>query len=135
MKKVFTVGVFDYFHLGHLRLFKQAREHGDYLTVAIQDSEDITRTKPNATQFYSTAERIELILALKIVDEVIVYRDVDTVLKQVEFDVFAVGEDQDHEGFRRAIRWCAENGKEVVRLKRTAGISSSDIKTRIEKLD
>lgn len=37
MKKVLTVGVFDYFHLGHLRLFKQAREYGDYLIVAVQE--------------------------------------------------------------------------------------------------
>ena len=32
MKKVITVGVFDYFHLGHLRLFENAKKLGDYLT-------------------------------------------------------------------------------------------------------
>lgn len=37
MKKVVTFGVYDYFHLGHLRLFKNARELGDYLIVAVQD--------------------------------------------------------------------------------------------------
>lgn len=41
---------------------------------------------------------------------------------------FAVGEDQNHAGFQRAIEWCKENGKEVVRMKRTPGICSSEIK-------
>ena len=54
MKKVLTVGVFDYFHLGHLRLFKQAREYGDYLIVAVQEEDYIHKTKPEAIIFYST---------------------------------------------------------------------------------
>ena len=33
MVRVLTVGVYDYFHLGHLRLFENAREYGDYLVV------------------------------------------------------------------------------------------------------
>lgn len=128
MTKVFTVGVYDYFHLGHLRLFKQCREHGDHLTVAVQDGDCILKTKPNAHIFYTTEQRIELISALKIVDEVIIYHDVDKIITEVNFDVFAVGEDQNHEGFQRAVKWCEENGKKVVRLKRTPGISSTMIK-------
>ena len=128
MKKVITVGVFDYFHLGHLRLFKNAKKHGDYLIVAIQDGECILKTKPNATVLYTTEERIEIVSALKIVDEVIVYKDVDTILPEMDFDVFAKGEDQIHEGFQRAVEWCHENGKEVVIIPRTPGICSSDIK-------
>ena len=128
MKKVLTVGVFDYFHLGHLRLFKQAREHGDYLIVAVQEEDYIRITKPEAKIFYSTEQRMEIVQSIKIVDKVITYKSVDTLLPQVEFDVFAVGEDQDHDGFQRAIVWCEEQGKEIVRLKRTPYISSRMIK-------
>ena len=56
MKKVVTFGVYDYFHLGHLRLFKNARELGDYLIVAVQDGNYILKTKPNAKVMYTTEE-------------------------------------------------------------------------------
>lgn len=132
MKKVITVGVFDYFHLGHLRLFENAKKLGDYLIVAVQDGDCILKTKPNANVLYTTEQRIELVRALRVVDEVITYRDVDKTLPTVDFDVFAIGGDQTHEGFQRAVKWCEENGKEVVRLPRTPGICSSAIKSRLD---
>ena len=134
MKKVITVGVFDYFHLGHLRLFENAKRLGDYLIVAVQDGDCILKTKPEAEILYTTEQRIELVKALRTVDEVIVYQDVDMILQQVDFDVFAKGPDQNHPGFQRAIKWCEDNGKEVVVLPRTDGISSSEIKKRIKSL-
>lgn len=135
VKRVITFGVFDYFHLGHLRLFKHAKALGDYLIVAVQDGDSILKTKPDATVFYSTAQRIELVKALRMVDEVILYQDVDRTLPQLDFDVFAIGSDQTHPGFQRAVRWCEENGKAVVRLARTPGICSSSIKRQIDSLE
>lgn len=134
MKKVITVGVFDYFHLGHLRLFENAKKLGDYLIVAVQDGNCILKTKPDANILYSTEQRLDLIKSLRVVDEVIIYQDVDKILPKVEFDIFAVGEDQTHAGFQRAIKWCQENGKEVIRLPRTPGICSSKIKDQLETL-
>lgn len=135
MKKVITVGVFDYFHLGHLRLFENAKKLGDYLIVAVQDGDSILKTKPDAKVLYTTQQRIDLVKALRVVDEVIIYQDVDKTLPQVDFDVFAIGGDQKHEGFQRAVKWCKEHGKEVVPLPRTPGICSSDIKKQLETLE
>lgn len=134
MKKVITVGVFDYFHLGHLRLFENAKKLGNYLIVAVQDGDSILKTKPNAHVLYTTEQRIDLVKALRVVDEVIIYEDVDRTLPEVDFDVFAIGEDQTHAGFQRAVKWCEEHGKEVVRLPRTPGICSSEIKASLEEL-
>ena len=131
MKKVVTFGVYDYFHLGHLRLFENAKTLGDYLIVAVQDGNYILKTKPNAKVMYTTEERKELVGALRVVDEVVDYRDVDVTIKTLDFDVFAIGEDQNHEGFQRAIKWCEDNGKEVVRMRRTPGICSSEIKNKL----
>ena len=129
-KRVITFGVFDYFHLGHLRMFKQAKQYGDYLIVAVQDGDYILRYKPEASILYSTAERVELIEALRIVDEVVIYQSVGTeILEKINFDILALGEDHRGQRFDNVADWCLEHGKAVVRLKRTPGISSSDIKS------
>lgn len=132
MKKVITFGVFDYFHLGHLRLFQNAKRLGDYLIVAVQDGTYIQKYKPNAKVLYTTEERMELVRALKVVDEVVIYRDVNEDIKRLDFDVFAIGEDQTHSGFQQAVSYCEKEGKQVVRMKRTEGISSSEIKDQIK---
>ncbi len=134
MKKVITVGVFDYFHLGHLRLFENAKKLGDYLIVAVQDGDSILKTKPDAHVLYTTEQRIDLVKALRVVDEVIVYQDVDKTLPEVDFDVFAIGGDQTHPGFQRAVKWCEDHGREVIRLPRTPGICSSQIKSQLNSL-
>lgn len=131
MKKVLTVGVFDYFHYGHYKLFENAKKLGDYLIVAVQDGDYILKYKPEASILYTTEQRLELISALRSVDEVVIYYDVDKIVKEVEFDVFAVGGDQNHAGFMRAVEWCKANGKEVITLPRTPGICSSDIKKNL----
>lgn len=134
MKKVLTVGVFDYFHIGHLRLFENAKKLGDYLIVAVQDGDCILKTKPDAKILYSTNERVDLVKSLRVVDQVIIYQDVDKVLPTIDFDVFAVGGDQTHIGFQKAIEWCESHSKEVIRLPRTPGISSSDIKKQLVRV-
>ena len=134
MKKILTFGVFDYFHLGHLRLFRQCMEHGDYLIVGVQRDEYVARFKPDGECFYTTEERMEMVRALRVVDEVFAYDTLGPgVLEQTDFDVLALGEDHIGERFDAIERWCSEHNKSVVRLKRTAGISSSSIKAVLKK--
>ncbi len=131
--KVLTVGVFDYFHYGHLKLFERAKALGDYLIVAVQQDQQIHKTKPDAKILYNTAQRMEIVGALRYVDQVIEYDQVDTTIQTVDFDIFAIGEDQTHAGFQRAKQWCEENGKQVVLLKRTPNICSSGIKEQLDR--
>ena len=132
--KILTFGVFDYFHIGHLRLFKQCKEHADYLIVAVQKEEYILKFKPDAKVLYSTDERIEILSALRIVDQVIPYSTVCIdELQKIDFDILALGEDHVGERFDLITNWCEENNKKVVRLKRTRGISSSKIKDELDK--
>lgn len=132
MKKILTFGVFDYFHLGHLRLFKQCKNFADYLIVAVQNGEYIKNFKPDSKVLYSTEERIEILEALRIVDKVVVY---DTVciesLEKIDFDILALGEDHIGERFDIITQWCKEHDKSIVRLKRTPGIASSEIKEKL----
>lgn len=129
MKKILTVGVYDYLHIGHVNLFRRAKELGDYLIVAVQDSDFILKYKPNTKILYNTDERMYMVRSIRYVDEVVVYTDVDRIVKEVDFDVFVTGPDQIHEGFQRAMQWCRDNGKETVVLPRTEGISSSQLKS------
>ena len=131
MKKILTVGVFDLIHRGHVELFRRAKDLGNYLIVAVQDSSYIKKYKPEALILNSTEERMYMVKAIRYVDEVIVYYDVDEIVKQVDFDLFVTGGDQCHAGFQRAIQWCKEKGKGHVVLERTSGISSSDLKTKM----
>lgn len=125
MKKVFTVGVYDLLHIGHINLFKNARALGDELTVAVQTDECILKYKPEAKMVNSTEKRLFMVSSIRYVDHVVTYDDVDEIVKLVDFDIFAKGPDQIHAGFQRATEWCKAHGKEVVVIPRTEGISST----------
>ena len=112
-------------HIGHILLFKHAKELGDKLIVAVQDDDVVKKYKPDTQMVYTTEERMYMVSAIRYVDEVVVYRDVDKDIKSIDFDIFAKGPDQCHAGFQRAVEWCKANGKEVVVIPRTEGISST----------
>lgn len=134
MKKVLTVGVYDLLHIGHVELFRKAHRQGDYLIVAVQDSDVVLAFKPDAKLVYSTEERCYMVRAIRYVDEVVVYQNVKDIVKTVDFDVFVKGPDQGHAGFQEAVRWCEEHGKQVVTLPRTDGISTSELKELIRNM-
>ena len=101
MKKVLTVGVFDLLHIGHIELFRKAKALGDYLIVAVQDSDYVFQFKPDASLVYSTEERCYMVSAIRYVDEVVVYRNVGNIVDEVDFDIFAKGPDQSHVGIKQ----------------------------------
>lgn len=131
MKRYLTVGVFDLFHYGHLRLSKQIRSLDSHceLIVAVQKDEFILKYKPNVKVYYNQNIRKEFLSSIKEIQKVVFYTDVDKIVKEVDFDVFCLGEDQNHQGFMQAVEFCKSHNKEVLCLKRTQGISSTDIRT------
>ena len=124
-KTALTFGVYDMMHIGHILLFKRAKEQGDKLIVAVQDGDFILKYKPDTRIIYTTEERLYMVSTIRYVDEVVTYQDVDKDIQHIAFDVLVLGQDQNHAGFQRAIEWCRQHGKEVVRLPRTEGISST----------
>lgn len=128
MKRVITFGVFDFFHLGHLRLLERCKKLGDFLIVAVHDDKHVNINKPECVLYYSEDERVEMIKGLKCVDEAILYTQVDETIKEVDFDLLVVGPDQTNIHFKNAIEYCKNHGKDVVVLPRTPNISSTDIK-------
>lgn len=129
--KVLTVGVYDLIHKGHVELYRRARGLGDYLIVAVQDGDEILKYKPQAKVMNSTKDRMYMVKSIRYVDEVIVYKGVDDIVKEVDFDIFVTGPDQIHSGFQAAISWCESHGREHIVLGRTEGVSSSELKAKI----
>lgn len=129
MKTILTFGVYDMLHIGHILLFKHAKElfssEACRLIVAVQDGDFILKYKPGTNMVYTTEERLFMVSSVRWVDEVVTYQDVDVDIQKIQFDVFAKGPDQQHEGFQRAVKWCEENEKQVVTIPRTEGISST----------
>lgn len=134
MSKIILFGVFDYFHLGHLRLFKQAKEKANYLIVAVQDSNFVKKFKPNTEILYTTEQKEELLKSIKEIDKVIIYTEATIdFLKTIDFDILGLGEDQIGERFDKLINWCKTHNKKIVRLKRTKNISSTEIKLNFKR--
>jgi len=92
---VFTNGVFDLLHPGHVRYLQQARGLGDVLVVAVNADASVRRNKGEGRPVTSEAERAELLAALECVDVVTVF-DEDTpaeVIRAVQPDVLVKGAD------------------------------------------
>lgn len=130
-KTVLTVGVYDLLHWGHFELFRRCKElagDGGELVVAVQEDAVVAKYKPQAKLVYDWDKRVKMIRALRYVDQVVPYGDIDESIKKIKFDIFAIGGDQVHSGFQKAIEWCKSVGREVVRLDRTPGICSTDLR-------
>ena len=83
MKKIVVSGGFDPVHIGHLRLFVQAKKFGDHLTV-ILNSDDFLLEKKGFL-FMPFEERKEILLGFSAVDAVFKSIDEDnTVVKSIE---------------------------------------------------
>src|SRR3569832_395774 len=75
---VFTNGVFDLLHVGHVRYLAQARALGDALVVAINSDRTVRELKGPDRPVFDEAERAEILAALRHVDYVTVFDDVST---------------------------------------------------------
>jgi len=72
---VFTNGVFDILHTGHLELLKFAKSLGDKLIVGINSDESVQRLKGPTRPINNQEDRKQILLALREVDEVLIFND------------------------------------------------------------
>jgi len=92
---VFTNGVFDILHPGHVRYLAEARRHGDALIVAVNSDRSVRAIKGPERPIHPEAERAELITALAVVDAAVVF-DEDTphhIISVIQPDVLVKGAD------------------------------------------
>ncbi|MGH9369964.1 MAG: D-glycero-beta-D-manno-heptose 1-phosphate adenylyltransferase [Vicinamibacterales bacterium] len=92
---VFTNGVFDLLHPGHVRYLQQARRLGDALIVGVNGDRSVRRTKGPERPINPQEERAELLAGLECVDAVVVF-DEDTpadIIHAVQPDILVKGAD------------------------------------------
>ena len=94
-KIVFTNGVFDLLHAGHVQYLEFARKQGDLLVVGVNTDESVRRIKGPTRPVNSLADRVTVLSGLAAVDYVVAF-DTDSVLPLVEKvlpDVLVKGSD------------------------------------------
>ncbi|HUK62875.1 MAG TPA: D-glycero-beta-D-manno-heptose 1-phosphate adenylyltransferase [Dongiaceae bacterium] len=92
---VFTNGVFDLLHRGHVEYLEEARALGDRLVVGVNSDASVQRLKGPDRPIVPEAERVELLTALESVDIAVLF-DEDTperIIREVAPDVLAKGGD------------------------------------------
>jgi D-beta-D-heptose 7-phosphate kinase/D-beta-D-heptose 1-phosphate adenosyltransferase len=92
---VFTNGVFDILHPGHLRYLQAARNHGDVLIVGLNSDASVRRNKGPGRPINPQDERAEVLAALTCVDAVSIF-DEDTpadIIRRIQPDVLVKGAD------------------------------------------
>ena len=94
---VFTNGVFDLLHVGHVRYLTQARALSDALVVAINSDRTVRELKGPGRPVFDEAERAEILAALRIVDYVTIFDDVSprSLIAELVPDVLVKGGDYD----------------------------------------
>jgi D-glycero-beta-D-manno-heptose 1-phosphate adenylyltransferase len=131
---VFTNGVFDLLHVGHLRYLQQARALGDALIVGLNSDRSVRANKGAGRPIMPETERAEILSALACVDGVVVF-DEDTphgIIVALQPDVLVKGAD-----------WAADaivgrdvveaRGGRVVRVPIEAGHSTSALVEKIRR--
>ena len=125
-KKGIIAGAFDVIHPGYIRMFKDAKEHCNHLTVALH--EDPSMARPHKLKPVQTVEeRKEILYAIKYVDDVVVYQAEETFLSYLsDYDIRFLGTDYIDGSY---------SGKDIlidiVWLNREHSYSSTKLKTDI----
>jgi len=125
---VFTNGVFDLLHVGHVRYLAQARALGDALLVAINSDRTVRELKGPDRPIFNQAERAEILAALRFVDYVTVFDNISprSLIAELLPDVLVKGGDYQLDQIHGREEVEAAGGN-VISLPFVEGASTTDI--------
>ena len=133
---VYTVGTFDLLHVGHLALLEYCATLGDTIAVGVASDEVVKLYKPTIPVI-PLEQRIEMLQALRCVDIVLPYHELDyiEVCKEVKADIFVIGEDWGRKPHNQGIEdFLKSQGKKVVQIQYSPRNSSTKIKKDVLSL-
>lgn len=123
----YTTGVFDMFHIGHLNILKKAKENCDYLIVGVSTDELVNKYK-HKYPIIPFKERIEIVKAIRYVDEVVPQVDMDkyAAWERLKFNRLFHGNDwQGSPMYNKLEEQFRKVGVEIVFFPYTEGTSST----------
>lgn len=129
---VFTNGVFDLVHPGHVRYLREARALGDALIVAVNSDRSVGANKGPDRPINPEAERAELVGSLASVDAVVIF-DEDTpheIVTRIQPDVLVKGADWGPDNIVGRDVVEARGGR-VVRIELEPGFSTTELIRRV----
>lgn len=132
----YTAGVFDLFHIGHLRLLQRAKGFCDCLVVGVTTDE--LAHQNSKKPIIPLGERMDIIGSLRCVDVVIPQENMDKVsyCKKLNASLLFVGDDwYETKNWKKYEQECKKNGIKVIYLPYTKHVSSSVLKCKIRGLD
>lgn len=109
-------GIFDLFHVGHLRYLQGARALADLLVVAVNSDASARAHKGPGRPVVPQEERAEIVAALACVDHVVIFdsRDVVPVIRALRPDVQVKGTDYTPDTIPEAAEVRAYGGRVAV---------------------
>ena len=132
---IYTTGVFDLLHIGHIKILKRARALGDKLTVGVQDDDSVEEQK-GERPILNSNERMAMLEALHIVDNTICYTNTDQLdmLDLIKPNIMVQGSDWEESSDRTTIKkYLNDNNIELVHFPYTKNLSTTEIKDRMYK--
>lgn len=129
---VFTNGVFDLLHPGHVDVLLGARGEGDALVVGVNSDDSVRRLKGPSRPVRTAAERCYVLAALQMVDAVVEFTQ-DTPLElitELQPDVLVKGGDYSHSSIVGAAEVRARGGRVVI-IPLTVGHSTTSTIQRL----
>ena len=129
-RTVITFGTFDVFHVGHVRVLQRAAELGDRLVVGVS-ADALNIAKKGRPPVFNQDERLEIISALKVVDDVFVEESLELkrdYIVEHGADVLVMGDD-----WAGKFDWVGDVC-EVVYLPRTPSVSTTGLIEHIASL-
>lgn len=131
---VFTNGVFDLLHVGHVRYLAQARSLGDVLIVALNSDRTVRELKGPNRPIIDQAERAEILAALKYVDYVTIFDDISprSLIATLLPDVLVKGGDYQLDQIHGREEVEAVGGR-VISLPFVDGASTTSLIERLKK--
>ena len=131
---MFTNGVFDLLHPGHVRYLQDARALGDALIVGLNSDRSVRSNKGPQRPITPESERAEILVALECVDAVAIFDD-DTpaeIIRRVQPDVLVKGADWGPDNIVGRDTVEARGGR-VVRMPLLEGYSTTELLRRVRK--